>query len=335
MLYQCLNCKQVLSADDRYCGVCGQQVKPRQESVWAYIGNFLSQVFNTDGTLVRTMVDLCSTSKVPLAYVTGQRKRYIHPFRLLVVVGTLFALLLIKTRTSTANDLHQYLRTIDMVEQEVDALVDSLQRIDGDTSLLLLVKEHLHRKDSVQFQAIFSMSMRDEYTAPVYPNIALRDIATLSNSDLADKYGLVSLRRRAEMAVFKKMASNPDKVITEALSNLIWAFLLTLPGLSLILKLVFRRRYPFLTQHLTFIAYSLSFVLLLVGVGILLSELWQVSMGTYVLILVVVYLLFCIRDFYQLPWWLAVSLSLVLGVLLVIMALFSILALVFVSAFLG
>lgn len=260
------------------------------------------------------MWHLLQPAKVSLSYVRGQRKRYIHPLRLLVIIGAVFALLLISNRRKKNFDLAQYLRTMDQVEESIMPVVDSLEKAGAyiDTHLVDAIHGVIYHRDSVEVVPLANASSKAE--VPQHPKIASRDLAELSHADLAVKYGYNGTLEKIELAAFKKMMANPDEVQDKILSNITWSYVLALPLLGLILLLLFRKNYPYLTQHLTFLAYLASFVVVLTSIGVLLSRWFQFPASLFVLMICTVYSLYSFRDFYQLRWWQSIVLTITMTI---------------------
>ena len=91
---ECLNCKAPLKGDENFCPYCGQKNDMRPLSISLYFNNFLSNFFNFDGRIWRTVRYLIKTpGKVPLDYVSGKRVVYSNPFKFLLQVSILYFLL--------------------------------------------------------------------------------------------------------------------------------------------------------------------------------------------------------------------------------------------------
>lgn len=96
-VYKCKNCgyAQVVN----YCPNCGQKYLTEVLTTKALIVDALDNIFNVSKQLFTTVKDLFSKpNQVVDAYLSGNRKLYVNPFRFLLVVGTmvLFLFFLLK-----------------------------------------------------------------------------------------------------------------------------------------------------------------------------------------------------------------------------------------------
>ena len=90
----CLNCGHPLKGDENFCPYCGQKNDVRPLSVGVYFSNFLSNFFNFDGRIWRTIIFLVKApGKVPADYIAGKRMTYSNPFKFLLQVSILYFLL--------------------------------------------------------------------------------------------------------------------------------------------------------------------------------------------------------------------------------------------------
>ena len=90
----CLNCGHPLKGDENFCPYCGQKNDVRPLSIGLYFSNFLSNFFNFDGRIWRTIIYLVKApGKVPADYIAGKRIAYSNPFQFLLQVSILYFLL--------------------------------------------------------------------------------------------------------------------------------------------------------------------------------------------------------------------------------------------------
>ncbi len=241
------------------------------------------------------------------------------------------ALILINTRLGETFDLKQHLLTADKYEVALNHAIDSLTVagiIIDSAALNTVTGETIHDRDSLQTYPIMVSSGTQQEVFRRYPKVASWDLVNLSNQEIAEKYNVKGLWKKIEVAACGKTFINPDKVIDKMISNITWSFVLTLPLIGLLLLLVFRRKYPFLTQHLTFLTYLLCFVLIIVSIAILLAYFFGLPTGLPALIIIAVYAFVSFKDFYILRWWQCLLLTTLVSVASIA---FTILALVVIS----
>lgn len=94
----CPNCKSV-NIVAKFCPSCGQKVNLPALSIWSLLSDFVSNFFNLESKLWRTLRDIWIPGKLTRAYVDGKRASYSNPLRIFVIVlVSFFTLLIILTR---------------------------------------------------------------------------------------------------------------------------------------------------------------------------------------------------------------------------------------------
>jgi len=99
-LWICPSCE--LEVASRFCPRCGEEaLKPLELSLRTLATKVLHAATSIDGKLVRTAWRLVrSPGELTLAYLTGQRKRYIAPLQLFLLANLLFFAVQSMTRTN-------------------------------------------------------------------------------------------------------------------------------------------------------------------------------------------------------------------------------------------
>lgn len=89
----CINCgNEVATA---YCSTCGQKNPPKKISLLNLYTDFQSRVYGFDGMFPQTIRDLTvRPGKVALAYISGNRVKYVGPVGYFFVMLTVFIVLL-------------------------------------------------------------------------------------------------------------------------------------------------------------------------------------------------------------------------------------------------
>ncbi|MCV2356325.1 DUF3667 domain-containing protein [Paucibacter sp. B2R-40] len=95
-LASCPNCGKDLPVPaEPFCGRCGQEVLIKAPTLLEFIQHFGGHYISTEGALWRSLRKLCEPGALTLAYFRGQRKSFVHPFRLYLSISFI-ALLLLK-----------------------------------------------------------------------------------------------------------------------------------------------------------------------------------------------------------------------------------------------
>ena len=85
----CLNCGCLV--EERYCTECGQLAASFHRPIWSLVGETITDTLALDGRLARTMPKLFfRPGALTKAYISGQRARYVPPFRLFLLASLVF-----------------------------------------------------------------------------------------------------------------------------------------------------------------------------------------------------------------------------------------------------
>lgn len=85
----CLNCAAIV--EERYCTQCGQLAASFHRPIWSLISETITDTLALDGRLARTMPKLFfRPGALTKAYISGQRARYVPPFRLFLLASLIF-----------------------------------------------------------------------------------------------------------------------------------------------------------------------------------------------------------------------------------------------------
>lgn len=89
----CLNCQEPLTPEMNYCPACGQENDDRHVSIWVLGAEHLEELLGLDSKLFKSLVPfLLQPGKLTAAFRSGQRKAYVPPLRMYLVVSVLFFL---------------------------------------------------------------------------------------------------------------------------------------------------------------------------------------------------------------------------------------------------
>ncbi|MCB1998887.1 MAG: DUF3667 domain-containing protein [Burkholderiaceae bacterium] len=91
----CANCGAALAVDPhpRYCPLCGQETRLHPPSFGEFLHEFIGHYVALEGALWRTLgLLLFRPGRLTLAYLAGQRRRYVLPLRVYLSASFLFFL---------------------------------------------------------------------------------------------------------------------------------------------------------------------------------------------------------------------------------------------------
>jgi hypothetical protein len=104
----CQNCDAPLNS--AYCPACGQRAAEGQLSLRGMGRDFVEMVVQVETRLLHTLWGLLRAPQATLsAYFAGRRRRYTHPFALLVIAATIYLLV---TSLFAENDWQEFHRAL-------------------------------------------------------------------------------------------------------------------------------------------------------------------------------------------------------------------------------
>ena len=86
----CLNCETALGDAVTHCPNCGQRNRQHKRSLLEWLTEGLSTFLHVEGKSVRTLRDLVRPGRLARNYLDGQRQRYVHPLRLMLLGSLVF-----------------------------------------------------------------------------------------------------------------------------------------------------------------------------------------------------------------------------------------------------
>ncbi len=277
---QCLNCQQELTKGDKFCMNCGQKTTASTLNLNEIIGNFLSNTFYFDSKMWRSYSKLIYPSKTTRAYVEGERKKYMHPFRLFFIAAIVFF--------SLINILTSKIMDKEMSFNSPQEKKSTLERYDLRTKLLDSISLDSTTIDHINYvgklQPIFAKDtiLRDT----VYPLVTMvrtskenelemlvksmnnRDLFELTPNEILDKYEVKGWWTRLNFKQSMRMSNKPLAGIKFIVNNFIWGVFLVIGICAWILKLLFFRRKKTYVEALLllFEVHTIGFILASFGI---------------------------------------------------------------------
>jgi hypothetical protein len=285
----CLNCGAVLSG--RFCSACGQAATVHR-TLGAFFHDLLHGVLHFEGKIWRTLPLLAlNPGRLTREYIDGRRASYVSPIALFLFVVfltfALFSQLSGPTDWDTVDgkgvkigvgpDRTELQRQISVLTERIDAARKQGQpTADLDKSL----------EDTRN-----ALSMFDRFGSTELP----KEIAKSDSAEDSDAVDQVN-------AIWRKVSQNPSLALYKLQTNAYkysWLLIpISLPFLWLLFP--FSRRFQ-LYDHIVFITYSLSFMMLLLAVGALADQwAWTSWIGVVALIAAPLHLFSQMRGTYGL-----------------------------------
>lgn len=212
----CLNCQSEINFSEKYCSICGQKTKISALSIFSIVKDFLSNLFNVENKIWRTLRDIWIPGKLSIAYIEGKRAQYYNPIRIfLIVLFTFFTVTLL-----TINEEIQSLNEFSDAQVEnawVEKLIiryDSLVCNQFVFSDSLSFKEALF-EENIELDSIDLTELTDESIDElddIVDELKLTDkelIAAIKDSLLNAQTSLINIQYKSEDG---KMVKQPLKI---------------------------------------------------------------------------------------------------------------------------
>lgn len=259
---RCENCGEPLAGS--YCAQCGQSDADYDVPIAQFATEFLSESFDLDARLRRTMKPLfLQPGLVPAEYVAGHRARFVPPVRLYVFAS--FAVFFVLSLTSGP------LR-VNLTNSGDDPEVPAAEATD------------------VQLDA-------DSASPPsgVAPDLPDPGPAEAGDTSAGEEESFSD--RMAEGLA--RVTEDPDRFTDLFLNRLAQAMFFLLPGFALLLKVLYRRR--LYVHHLVFAVYFHSFAFLWITIMELMGVVglpWLTAAAELGVLWLPVYLFLAMRRYY-------------------------------------
>lgn len=289
---KCLNCKQDLNPEHNFCPLCGQENDNRNVSIWILLAELIEENIGIDSKLLRSIVPfILQPGKLTVAFIAGQRKKYVPPLRM-YLVASLFSFLMISVAFKELKE--DSILAKDPDEAQADTVQSSKDSLSKNSNTLHFNFDSIRTK-KVKKEELISDSISDKV------------IAKQMGLDTTQFYlKLVKQGRRFTRDTSTAIAD----FITYAIDNANMAGILMLPILALWLKLMYYRRTNKYINHLVHVLHLQSFTFFMVGISVF-SE-WlifpaddsvaQEWVDNFVFLSIPVYHAFSFRRVYDQSW---------------------------------
>jgi hypothetical protein len=282
----CLNCKTALPEGAKFCYNCGQENRDLQIRFWELLSEFLSNTFNFDARLGRTIIDLVKRpGEITKQFHEGKRARYVRPMQLYLFVSFVYFLLSSMSPTTIVNQFPES-------EAEAGLMVDNgLIKVNVDSNDIFLLGQNLKKTDPNDEAAIDSLL------------------------DLTGETEHSDWERHLMKQTVRALNPKYEEVLKqEVFANLSWAMFLLLPVFASMLWFIVRKVSPFYIDSLIFSIHFHTVVFILFSIGAII-DFFVSSDLVYqtIIVLTVLYLLLSLKRVYVLKWKKAISRTIGLG----------------------
>lgn len=314
----CLNCGT--EVQDRFCSHCGQENVDTKESFGHLLSHFFQDITHYDSKFVLTLKYLFTRpGLLTKEYVKGRRMDYVNPIRLYVFTSFVFFLILgIVNHTdhdedNTAKVDAKMEETAQRLEKRRLLLLDSIAMGAKDAGGLKLSAERIaEMKDEVKQIDLSSIFFASSGT-PVKIGLARYDSLqqTLPEKERA---GFIMRSIMHHTIRMKYDAASAQKSINEAiLHNFPKVMFILLPFFALLLKWAYFRRKMLYAEHGIFSIHIHTFIFLAALIVMLLNQLLHYEdIYSWLMLVVYIYFIIALRQFYGGSIWKAILKSLLI-----------------------
>ncbi|WP_153659649.1 DUF3667 domain-containing protein [Chitinophaga sp. SYP-B3965] len=316
----CLNCGT--EVPDRFCSHCGQENVETKESFGHLIGHFFQDITHYDSKFLLTFKYLFTRpGLLTKKYTDGHRMDYVNPIRLYVFTSFVFFLVFgivnhadDKDKIDSAKKLDASLgKTAKKLEERKAVLLDSIAMGAKDS---LHLKENLERIESLK-EELKNLELTSIFFAnsetPVETGLARYDSLQKALPE-PERDGFVKRYLMKHSIKMKYDAVAQQKALSESLThNFPKVMFILLPFFALLLKWAYFRRKMFYSEHAIFSIHIHTFIFLLSLVAMLLNLLLHYdNIYAWMFLIVYIYFIIALRQFYGGSIWKAILKSLLI-----------------------
>lgn len=268
----CPNCDFKFSGANNYCPNCGQENHTHKLPLKHFFSEFLETFMHFDGKTLSTLRDLLlKPGEITVNFNQNKRARYVPPLRIYIFVSFVFFFLLaLMPAQMNFNRIDQ--ESIDQIEDSsARSMIHKIKNSSGDSATSYIMNE-INKSEKVT--------------------------VTLMNIDL------VSINKNSPW--FEKMKMKIRELKQEEFRHKLYKnfsslMFVLMPLFALFLKLIYRRKKLYYSEHLIFSLHFHSLVFLLFILWYLL-DLLKLNPGFFVFIIMNIYLIFSMRRVYLQGW---------------------------------
>ena len=343
----CRNCGHEMPNKAFFCPNCGQRNTDGRVSFRELTAYFLSNLLNLDGSIFQTLGALAIPGKLTNDFFEGKHIRYYHPVRLFILSGALFiALLSIIASKANIEGVDKVWKNredayaMKKVFSELDTLSSDIEielnqptiAIAFDSLKTRFGRKHLSAtEDSVGISDVINFGKSRGQTGK---KVALDDLVRMKEEALADKYGVEGFWERQIFLQNIRIQKSLKSFLFYMMGNILWMVLIMMPMLALALKLLYIRHHYLYIEHLIFSFHTHTFLFLFYSLLLLLGMWAGYEILNWAIILVGIYLLLAVKNFYKQKWWKTIVKFILVNILYFTIMFLAMIAVAMVSVFL-
>ena len=299
---------------DRFCADCGQKAFDGPPGFWQMIGEFFETVFSLDNRLFRTLKNLVFPGRLTNRFLAGKQRPYFQPLRLFFVSSVLMVGAFTIVATDAIGDSIEREMELKKADAYHDFYANKLE-VYSDSILGAFPKlahpevldslENLFGKNQSDSMQLVYMDFSSDDALEVSISISTEDARLLTPDELVKKYKVEGWFNQYQLKQFVRLENRLNvNIVAAAMGQLVWSFVLLVPLVALLLKLIYIRRKRLYVEHFIFSLHVHSFFFLLMFFSAI--ELYFFR-TVYVLLsslaVSAFYFIKSLKNVYQQGWW--------------------------------
>lgn len=324
-LDHCLNCGQKFLNKENFCPVCGQENKDQKISIFTFIEDFISSLFNFETVFFRTIpAFLFSPGKLTLEFNEGKRKKYINPIRLYLIASLFYFFAIavvipndIMDRIISGNISSEFfdLNTTPEQREEILASLDTLEYKEFREGSSKLDTLNNSKRDSTSLLQIAVESR--EKAKETWRNLRLMAIdPEVNDAEFDSAIKATGFKSDLDINQQRDFVANSSIFISGAIQNLPLMMFFLLPFFAFFLWLLYLKSGNFYIEHLIHGLHLHSFAYFIYGIGILWMSIvgWGLGFAGFIcFMLVSLYAYFSLKKISGQGWFQTLVKFLILG----------------------
>jgi hypothetical protein len=293
----CSNCGGHLDTDVKHCPHCGQKQPLADLSFSAMMSDVWLVMTNIDNSFFRTLKDIWMPWKLTARYIDGQRKKYINPFRLFIILLLIFTGLMVSLINFDNIDFfkrftdYKSIKTIHTGIAEVETKFPGHDDIFKEIDSIFIKNEYL-----VEGDTLFDLHIGNK--------LYILNMDDVLNKDMESVYEKYEVMAFYEKVIYKqtlKALRDPLGAMRYIFGNLTWTIILCNLLLAAFFKLLYFRQKKIFAEHLVLLCniHSLSF---LINILLLLAATKmsvQINYLTYMFVFPPIIFLLSVKKYYK------------------------------------
>jgi len=301
---ECRNCGYEMPEQANYCPSCSQRNTTGKINVFDFLKEALSNLFNIDTKFFRTLYSFVFPGRLTNEFFKGKHQSFASPIRLFFVTVVFFL-------AALSWAVQDYVMDADPMGIEASKtkymILDSVEVYHNNILAKINGEEERAAIDSF-YQKIVSELETD--TSGVLDgnlfndSISIRwiDVQKLSAEEIIEKYEIDGFLHQLFVKQILKFNQAPSAFLGSMIGNLTLMFLILIPSLAWVFKVLYIRGNWYYVEHLVFLFHYHSFSFLMGAIGLLSHKYMPIwLMGTLVTF-VGLYLILSMKNVYQQGW---------------------------------